>query len=230
MDHFPDTNVTAVVGRITPEWEAAPAAAVPAAVPAQSDSAPGIDADAPASLDSADEADSFEPGALEEAGSQQLGEFAGEPAFEDFAAVLRNISTPPELLHAIFEGFSDTADHSARDAVDRQETVAELREVWGDQYDANVAAIRAYLQHSLPPGVGDLVMSARINGRALLNSAQVAYYLQSAATSMPVIPSTGDDARDIAAIENLMATEPQGYRRDLGLQARLRSLYTRRRN
>lgn len=160
--------------------------------------------------------------------AEALGDFAGDPAFEGMAEVLQSIEAPPELLSAIVDGFADTTDHSARDASDLAETEAAVRAVWGDQYQQNIDAIRAYLTHSLPAGVGNLIMNARINGRALLNNPEVAFYLQDVATRMPAIPSTGDDARDIAAIENLIGTEPQRYRRDLGLQARLRSLYAKR--
>lgn len=162
------------------------------------------------------------------ADSADLGDGAAEPAMQALGEVLSAIEAPPELMQAIIEGFADTTDHSARDAEDRSAAEAQAREVWGSQYGQNVKAIRAYLTHSLPPGVGELVMNARINGRALLNDPSVLFYLQQVATSMPAIPSTGDAARDIAAIEGLMGSDPVRYRRDLGLQARLRSLYASR--
>lgn len=153
---------------------------------------------------------------------------AGSAVYDDFAGLLGDIGAPPQLIEAIVDGFADTADYSARDAEERRATEAELLEVWGGQYGANVEAIRSYLTHSLPPGVGNLVMNARVKGRALLNDVGVAMYLQQVATTMPAVRSTGDLARDIAALEAVMGDDPQRYRRDLGVQARLRALYRQR--
>lgn len=218
MEHF-STEETVVRGARSSAVDAADASTVPAA--AQEDGANDRPMVPP-------ERDTEDASTGPPAGSAAMGDGAGEPAMQALGEVLSAIEAPPELMQAIVEGFADTADHSARDAEDRSAAEAQAREVWGAQYGQNVKAIRAYLTHSLPPGVGELVMNARINGRALLNDPSVLFYLQQVAASMPAIPSTGDAVRDIAAIEELMGSDPKRYRRDLGLQARLRSLYASR--
>lgn len=213
MDHLPEGEAR-VVRAIVPE---------PAATPdAQS---PELNSLLPGAEPSADETDPMQLLADDVAPAEHD---AGSAVYDDFAGLLGDIGAPPQLIEAIVDGFADTSDYSARDAEERRATEAELHNVWGDQYGANVDAIRAYLTHSLPPGVGELVLNARINGRALLNDVGVAMHLQQVAASMPAVRSTGDLARDIAALEAVMGDDPQRYRRDLGMQARLRALYRQR--
>lgn len=199
----------------------------PATPPVGADTPAGASS-LPAGEEHADQAEDWWAPLDDDAPSPAPAPDAAAASADDFAGLLSDIGAPPELIGAIFDGFADTSDYSARDAEERRATEAELHNVWGDQYGANVDAIRAYLTHSLPPGVGELVMNARINGRALLNDVGVAMHLQQVAASMPAVRSTGDLARDIAALEAVMGDDPQRYRRDLGMQARLRALYRQR--
>ena len=158
--------------------------------------------------------------------SYALGDLAGEPVVEDFAAVLGAAELPREVVDAMFSELDDATDYSASDASDRDATAAELRVVWGDEYGSKVAAIRRYLTNNLPPGVDRMLLGARVGGRALLNNTELMAELGAIAERSPRMPApTGDRERDIAAIEKVMGTDPAGYRRDVGLQLRLRSLY-----
>jgi hypothetical protein len=155
--------------------------------------------------------------------SYDLGELAGDPGSEAFAATLAAAEFPQELVHAMLS--DDGQDHTAADQADRQQVEAELRNAWGGQYSTRVDGIKRYLANNLPAGVFDKLLNARIGGKALLNHSTIVMELAAIAERSPRFVSTGDRERDIAAIESLMAQDPKAYQQDVGLQLRLRSLY-----
>lgn len=156
----------------------------------------------------------------------RLGELAGDPDIEAFAATLSAAGADEGLVLALLN--DDSEPDPAVDAADRQATEAQLREAWGEEYGAKVDSIRRYLQNNLPSGVGAMLQGARVGGHALLNNAGLMVELASMAERSPKFVSTGDAEKDIAAIEALMGQDMDAYRKDLGLQLRLRGLYASR--
>jgi hypothetical protein len=122
----------------------------------------------------------------------------------------------------------------AFDATHQAETAAELRGLWGDQFDANVASITRYLG-SLPAGAGEAFLQARDDtGRALANDpAQLQRVLGMAqrrgGQNVQAPPSSMADVNaQIAGIEQTMRTDRSAYNRDDLMQARYRELLTLR--
>ena len=120
----------------------------------------------------------------------------------------------------------------AFDAQHQGEAATELRALWGDRFDANIAAINTYLA-SLPANAGEAFYQARDDsGRALANDpAQLQRVLGQAQRRGAVDVSTplksiGDVNAQIGSIERLMRTDRQAYDRDELLQARYRELLT----
>lgn len=158
-----------------------------------------------------------------------LGDLAGDADFENFGTVMASTGASGELFEAILDGFADPTDYTSRDVEDRTHAEQHLRKVWGADFDAKRDMVAAYMRNNLPPGMERMLTTARVAGMALLNDPQLVADLAAHAERAPKMPApSGNLAEDIAAIERVMGDDPEGYRRDLGLQARLRSLYETR--
>lgn len=158
-----------------------------------------------------------------------LGDLAGEPIVEDLAAVLEGFKVPAEWVNSILDSFGDDSNYAAADAEGRAETEAALRQAWGDEYEAKVKRVREYVNENLPAGISNLLLNARAGGHLLFNNAEIAAELAFHAERAPKVgPPTGDLDQDIAAIERAMSNDMDAYRRDIGLQVRLRGLNAQR--
>lgn len=158
-----------------------------------------------------------------------LGEYGGEPEVEGLAEVLHAAGASQDLMSTILAGIDDDQDYSDIDAEDRDSAREYLGQVWGPDFQSKLSSVKRYLKHNLPPGVEEMLLGARVNGRAMLNDPGTLADLAALAERAPQVPApTGDITKDIAAIERVMSEDPAGYRRDVGLQLRLRSLYAKR--
>lgn len=147
------------------------------------------------------------------------------------AAALRGFGFGPMVGNAIIQStVAPTQNHSGRDYADRDGTRNELRQVWGTDYDGNVAEIKRYISNNLPPEVSDMLHRARLpNGQALLNHAPFVVTILGRARSAPKLPAlTGDIERDLAAMSALRAEDPDAFARDPAADLTVRWLYARR--
>lgn len=151
----------------------------------------------------------------------------GDPVIDDFGGLLHATGLPADAAHAVFASTFDGVDYSTQDHADRSAAEAELRPLWGAEYQSNVAAINQFLDTNLPPGTANIARAARINGRALFNIPAFVVKLAEFAKRQPSIESTGDLEADIRAAEAVMSSNPDEYRRG-ALPIRLRSLYAKR--
>lgn len=157
---------------------------------------------------------------------------ASEPAAAEIADLMHAAGVDAAAVNEAFEfagsGISD--DFSQRDAQDLQATESELRTMWGNDYDANVATIRRYVQNNMPDDIAMRIANARgKDGRAVFNDPRVVIPLLGLAQRAPTFDK-GDGSLEaqIAAIETLMRDDRQRYFADPALQLRARRLYAQR--
>lgn len=147
-------------------------------------------------------------------------EFAGDELAEYTASLAGSAGLPADVMADIFAaqvhgGFLE------RDATDRQEGLAELRNVWGDATDANLAKINRYIENNLPDNIREALHAParRSDGRAIASDPTILVTLLGLANK-------GAEGGDIKAIERAMRTP--GYRSDSGLQLRYHYLQRQR--
>jgi len=135
----------------------------------------------------------------------------------------------PNIVREVIDYYEQGTEHSEAtlatlDATHREGAIVELRGLWGDKFEANVAAINKLLG-SMPKGHAEAIRNGRrLDGRAVMNDPAILQRLfgqtRGAGASVPA----GNRKETIASIEKLMRTDRAGYLRDEPLQARYRAL------
>lgn len=104
------------------------------------------------------------------------------PMFEAVSAMLHEHNVPPTLAHGLakwyYDGLAKTkADEAAVDHQDRQKAISELRNTWGNDYDANMRIMGSMLD-GLHETDKALLMDATLgDGTRLFNSTKHVEFL-----------------------------------------------------
>jgi hypothetical protein len=166
---------------------------------------------------------------------------SNEPIFVGGKTVTQTSAAPVADVHTAdgiqADANADPSDQSnadsnafhEQDAEGAQAASTELREVWGDNFSANLDSIKNLLR-AAPKQLQEFLHSARYNdGRAIGNDPAVLKWLASLVpgkTQAGNQPGSGDIHAEIASIEAKMGTRE--YFRSEPMQARLRTLYAAR--
>lgn len=155
----------------------------------------------------------------------------------DFMGKLHSVNAPPAIGHAAIEWYNDLEERMQtaqqdNDGKESQETTDELRDAWGQDYRTNMNLITSLLNSSFGDEAGDMLTNGRFaDGRGFFNNVEVMKgFANLARLANPVAPLIPNDAKqlqgmhdEIKEIESKMGT--QEYKKDEGMQARLRELY-----
>ncbi len=154
--------------------------------------------------------------------------FANDPDTQNLAALFHNAGVEPELANWMLSADA-YEDHSHRDDGDRANAAAELRALWGPNYQANVERARQYLENNFPTWATERLFRVRLpDGRALLNVPEVLVEILGMAKRAPVFTRTGNAMQDIKTVQSLMTSNRKAYFADPGVQALARDLYRRK--
>lgn len=167
-----------------------------------------------------------------------IGE-ADKPLIGDFLKVAHEKNWDQDKVNAAVNWYYQTQRQqeallNEQEKAARSETIAELKEDWGPDYDANRGMTKAWLGRQ-PDQVGDMLANARgPDGRLLLNNAPFAKWLaahiretEPSATVIQDSEMSGVSIEDeIKQIQNVIRDAPDKYERDKKMQARMAQLST----
>ena len=151
----------------------------------------------------------------------------------------RNLSTEAvsDLTNAMLKGREAEQDAKiAQDGLDEQTTTRQIKEAWGQDYQANLNLIQGLAQQ-LPESVRDDFLNARLgDGRALFNAPEVMVYFADMARklnpSATVVPNSNNPVQsindEIKALEAKMGTDE--WHKDQDSQQRYMALVDARTN
>jgi len=159
--------------------------------------------------------------------------------FGDFAEALHGINAPPEVAHKALEWYNGFAEQeqamqAEMDGGHQAETTQELRETWGQDYQANINLIGGFLESTFGSEAKDQLLNGRFgDGKAFMNDPNILKGLSEVARRInPIHQLTppGHDSQqslndEISELEKFMAENRTEYNKDEGKQARLRQLY-----
>lgn len=157
---------------------------------------------------------------------------------KDFLTSLHGANADPRVAHqalAWYNGFAEkqAAARAAADTTHTRETEDSLRATWGNEYHANINAVRNWVG-TLPADAAAVVLNARgPDGRAIMNIPEVvSWFAQQAREINPVgtivpagtsAPGKAMESR-IGEIEKMMRTDRKAYNKDEKVQAEYRQL------
>ncbi len=167
-----------------------------------------------------------------------IGE-ADKPLIGDFLKVAHEKNWDQDKVNAAVNWYYQTQRQQEallheQEKAARAETIAELREDWGPDYEANRGMTKAWLGRQ-PDQVGDMLSNARgPDGRLLLNNSSFAKWLaahiretEPSATVIQDSETSGVSIQDeIKQIQDVIRTNPEKYERDKKMQARMAELST----
>lgn len=120
---------------------------------------------------------------------------------------------------------------SELDAIDAREKnsgLAELRGLWGDKFESNLKAVKAFVNERLSPGARHLIQHGRNrDGRAFGNDPAVFQSMLPVALRASQHPK-GDTDSQIKEIESFMRSNRRAYDKDNAMQSRYRALLAKK--
>lgn len=165
-----------------------------------------------------------------------IGE-AEKPIVDEFLKTMHEKNMPNETVNQVLGWYYKTQDMQQAQAQEAerlaaQETVKELREEWGPEYKANHGMIRAWLDRQ-PDDVGEMLMNKRdAEGNPIFNDPKFAKWLNNhirqtdpSATVIHDAEMSGSSVQEeIAKIQKVIAENPEVYKKDKKMQARMSEL------
>ena len=113
----------------------------------------------------------------------------------------------------------------ARAEGDRAAGLDGLRTLWGHEFASRLRLVQRYVR-TLPAAARERLENAVLpGGRMAANDPNVIVKLYNEAVGLASPLGAGSLAKEIAAIEEVMRTDPRRYRKDELMQAKLRELY-----
>ena len=168
-----------------------------------------------------------------------------QAVFDQYGAIFHQHNVPPAFAHAVAKLYYEQQDQVAKeaarvDAADRQKSIGELRNIWGNDYAANMALLDNWME-GMGAEAKALFQDATLgDGTRLMNSTKHVEWLAGIARQLNplahVLPGHGEGGMkslesEIADIEKLMANQQSDYwkgPKSEAMQARYRQLITAR--
>ena len=148
-------------------------------------------------------------------------------------AAITAMDVPPDVINAVSGWLKNGPSQSEAElkVLDEQHqasTEVDLMALWGDSYDSNIAAIKAWVSRQKPE-IASVILNGRLaDGRAIANSPDMLVRMLSQARGPQPASGSKDVASQIREIEKFMRENRRAYNRDEPLQARYRELLSMR--
>lgn len=160
-----------------------------------------------------------------------------KPMIDGFLEAMHGQNAHGDTVNKALEWYFSTQESQqvqAQEAerVAAQETVKALREEWGPEYKANHGMIKAWLDRQ-PDGIGEMLLNKRdAEGNPIFNNPEFAKWLNNhirqtdpSATVIHDAEMSGSSVQgEIAKIQKVIRDNPEEYKKDKKMQARLSEL------